>query len=310
MTNRCPITYKECGEKKYSAEGPKRISARLESLNDFPYSADEQVKEAVARAANMSIQGVQPKLSVRLNIKKQIFEIVDRGGQYILKPQTVSFKEVPENEDLTMRLAEMIKVEVPLHGLLYSKGGSLTYFIKRFDRIGRKKKTAIEDFAQLSGKNRDTKYNSSMEKVASIIEEFCTFPAIEKVKLFNLTLFNYLIGNEDMHLKNFSLINRGIKIELSPAYDLLNSTIILNSEEELALPLNGKKNRLRKNDFLEYFARERLGLTPKSIDQTLNRISAARPKWTQLIQNSFLSTPMRHQYLKLLETRLRVLGVV
>ena len=310
MTNRCPITYKECGEKKYSAEGLKMISARLESLNDFPYSADEQVKEAVARAANMSIQGVQPKLSVRLNIKKQIFEIVDRGGQYILKPQTVSFKEVPENEDLTMRLAEMIKVEVPLHGLLYSKGGSLTYFIKRFDRIGRKKKTAIEDFAQLSGKNRDTKYNSSMEKVASIIEEFCTFPAIEKVKLFNLTLFNYLIGNEDMHLKNFSLINRGIKIELSPAYDLLNSTIILNSEEELALPLNGKKNRLRKNDFLEYFARERLGLTPKSIDQTLNRISAARPKWTQLIQNSFLSTPMRHQYLKLLETRLRVLGVV
>jgi serine/threonine-protein kinase HipA len=310
MTNRCPITYKECGEKKYSAEGLKRISARLESLNDFPYSADEQVKEAVARAAKMSIQGVQPKLSVRLNIKKQIFEIVDRGGQYILKPQTVSFKEVPENEDLTMRLAEMIKVEVPLHGLLYSKGGSLTYFIKRFDRIGRKKKTAIEDFAQLSGKNRDTKYNSSMEKVASIIEEFCTFPAIEKVKLFNLTLFNYLIGNEDMHLKNFSLINRGIKIELSPAYDLLNSTIILNSEEELALPLNGKKNRLRKNDFLEYFARERLGLTPKSIDQTLNRISAARPKWTQLIQNSFLSTPMRHQYLKLLETRLRVLGVV
>lgn len=310
MTNRCPITYKECGEKKYSAEGLKMISARLESLNDFPYSADEQVKEAVARAAKMSIQGVQPKLSVRLNIKKQIFEIVDRGGQYILKPQTVSFKEVPENEDLTMRLAEMIKVEVPLHGLLYSKGGSLTYFIKRFDRIGRKKKTAIEDFAQLSGKNRDTKYNSSMEKVASIIEEFCTFPAIEKVKLFNLTLFNYLIGNEDMHLKNFSLINRGIKIELSPAYDLLNSTIILNSEEELALPLNGKKNRLRKNDFLEYFARERLGLTPKSIDQTLNRISAARPKWTQLIQNSFLSTPMRHQYLKLLETRLRVLGVV
>ena len=310
MTNRCPITYKECGEKRYSAEGLKMISARLESLNDFPYSADEQVKEAVARAAKMSIQGVQPKLSVRLNIKKQIFEIVDRGGQYILKPQTVSFKEVPENEDLTMRLAEMIKVEVPLHGLLYSKGGSLTYFIKRFDRIGRKKKTAIEDFAQLSGKNRDTKYNSSMEKVASIIEEFCTFPAIEKVKLFNLTLFNYLIGNEDMHLKNFSLINRGIKIELSPAYDLLNSTIILNSEEELALPLNGKKNRLRKNDFLEYFARERLGLTPKSIDQTLNRISAARPKWTQLIQNSFLSTPMRHQYLKLLETRLRVLGVV
>ena len=148
-----------------------------------------------------------------------------------------------------------------------------------------------------------------MEKVVSVIEDFCTFPAIEKVKLFNLTLFNYLIGNEDMHLKNFSLINRGNKVELSPAYDLLNSTIILNSNEEWALPLNGKKNRLRKNDFLEYFAKERLGLTQKSIDQTLNRIAAACPKWTTLIQNSFLSTTMKHQYLKLLETRLGLLEI-
>jgi serine/threonine-protein kinase HipA len=310
MMNRCPITYEECGEKKYSAEGLKKISPRLQSLKDFPYSADEQVKEAVARAAKMSIQGVQPKLSVRLNIKKQIFEIVDTGGQYIFKPQTVSFREVPENEDLTMRLAELINIEVPLHGLLHSKGGSLTYFIKRFDRIGRNKKVATEDFAQLSGQNRETKYNSSMEKVAAVIEEFCTFPAIEKVKLFNLTLFNYLTGNEDMHLKNFSLIHRGIKIELSPAYDLLNSTIILNSQEELALPLNGKKNRLRKNDFLDYFARERLGLTQKSIDQTLIQIAAASPKWIKRIQNSFLSAEMKRRYLKLLETRLGALGFV
>ena len=261
MINRCPITYEESGNKRYSVRGLKKISPKLTFLNDFPYSADEQVREAFARAAKMSIQGVQPKLSVKLNIKKHVFEIVDTGGHYIFKPQTTSFSEVPENEDLTMRLAKLIGINVPLHGLLYSNDGSLTYFIKRFDRFARNKKIPIEDFAQLSGKDRETKYNSSMEKVAAIIEEFCTFPAIENVKLFNLTLFNYLIGNEDMHLKNFSVIKRGVKVELSPAYDLLNSTIILNSEEELALPLNGKKNRLHKDDFLIYFAKERLGLT-------------------------------------------------
>jgi serine/threonine-protein kinase HipA len=185
MTNRCPITYEECGKEKYSDKGLKRISPKLKKLNDFPYSADEQVKEAVARASKMSIQGVQPKLSVKLNIKKEIFEILDSGGHYIFKPQTMSYKEVPENEALTMRLAKSIGIEVPIHGLLYSRDGSLTYFIKRFDRFGRNQKIPVEDFAQLSQKNRETKYSSSMEKVASIIDEFCTFPALEKYKLFN-----------------------------------------------------------------------------------------------------------------------------
>jgi serine/threonine-protein kinase HipA len=309
MINRCPITYEESGAERYSAKGLKRISPKLKFLNDFPYSADEQVKEAVARAAKMSIQGVQPKLSVKLNIKKQVFEIVDTGGHYIFKPQTISFDEVPENEDLTMHLAELAGINVPLHGLLYSNDGSLTYFIKRFDRYARNKKIHIEDFAQLSGKDRETKYNSSMEKVAFIIEEFCTFPAVENLKLFNLTLFNYLIGNEDMHLKNFSVIKRGVKVELSPAYDLLNSTIVLNSEEESALPLNGKKSRLHKDDFLIYFARERLGLTQKSIDQTIHRIVSAYPKWIEFINKSFLSAKMKNKYVSLLRTRYHLLGL-
>ena len=309
MTNRCPITYEECGKEKYSDKGLKRISPKLKKLNDFPYSADEQVKEAVARASKMSIQGVQPKLSVKLNIKKEIFEILDTGGHYIFKPQTMSYKEVPENEDLTMRLAKSIGIEVPIHGLLYSRDGSLTYFIKRFDRFGRNQKIPVEDFAQLSQKNRETKYSSSMEKVASIIDEFCTFPALEKYKLFNLTLFSYLIGNEDMHLKNFSVIRRGIKVELSPAYDLLNSTIVINSGEELALPLNGKKNKLRKDDFIDYFAKSRLGLTPKLIDQTFQRIAKAYPPWIDLIQKSFLSTKMKNNYLELLRLRYQLLEI-
>ncbi len=302
--NRCPITYLECQDRRYSLEGLKKLSPKLRSLKDFPFSADEQIREAIARAAKMSIQGVQPKLSVRLNVKGEIFEIVDKGGQYILKPQTVHYKEVPENEDVSMRLAKLIGIEVPLHGLLYSKDGSMTYFIRRFDRAGRNKKIAVEDFAQLSGKNRETKYDSSMEQVIALIEKFCTFPAIEKLKLFNLTLFNYLIGNEDMHLKNFSVIRRDLKVELSPAYDLLNSTIILNSQEELALPLNGKKHKLKKSDFFDYLAKERLALTPKSIAQTKNQIIKALPEWIDLIQKCFLSDPMKTRYTGLLKERL------
>jgi serine/threonine-protein kinase HipA len=122
-------------------------------------------------------------------------------------------------------MATLIGLEVPVHGLVYSKDSSMTYFIKRFDRLGKTKKLAVEDFAQLSGGDRHTKYNISMEKVIAITNELCTFPKIELLKLFKLTLFNFLIGNEDMHLKNFSLITRGNNITLSPSYDLLNSTI-------------------------------------------------------------------------------------
>jgi len=306
---RCPITYEECEDSKYSLKGLKKLSPRLSSLKDFPYSAEDQVREAIARAAKMSIQGVQPKLSVRLNVKNEIFEIVDTRGRFIFKPQTQNYREVPENEDVTMRLAALIGIDVPLHGLLYSKDNTMTYFIQRFDRVGRNKKIAVEDFAQLSGKDRETKYDSSMEQIISLIEKFCTFPAIEKLKLFNLTLFNYIVGNEDMHLKNFSVIRRDFKVELSPAYDLLNSTIILNSKEELALPLHGKKNKLKKDDFCEYFAKERLELTQKTIDQTVNRIVDVFPKWTDLIHNCFLSDSMKKQYLDLLSARFRKLDL-
>ena len=308
--NLCPITYEECGDNKYSEKGLKKLSPKLKALNDFAYSAEEQRMEAVARAAKMSIQGVQPKLSIRLNIKKKAFEIVDTGGRYIFKPQTFNYREVPENEDITMRLAELIGIEVPLHGLVYSKDGSMTYFIRRFDRSGRNKKIPVEDFAQLCGRNRETKYDSSMEKVVSVIDRFCTFPALERLRLFNLNLFNYLIGNEDMHLKNFSVIRRDLKVELSPAYDLLNSTIILNSQEELALPLNGKKNRFRKNDFFAYFAQDRLELTQKSIDQTVSRIVRALPKWMNIIQKGFLSDDMKSRYMDLVRDRCRKLDLV
>lgn len=307
--SRCPITYEECEGGKYSLNGLKKLSPKLKNLKDFPFSAEDQVKEAIARAAKMSIQGVQPKLSVRLDLKNEIFEIVDTGGRYIFKPQTKNYREVPENEDVTMRLAELIGIDIPLHGMVFSKDNTLTYFIRRFDRVGRNKKIAVEDFAQLSGKNRETKYDSSMEQIISLIDQFCTFPAIEKLKLFNLTLFNYLVGNEDMHLKNFSVIRRDLKVELSPAYDLLNSTIILNSQEELALPLCGKKNKLKKDDFFVYFAKERLGLTQKSIGQTVSRILKAFPRWIALIQNCFLSDSMKTQYIVLLNKRFNILNL-
>jgi len=307
--NRCPITYQPC-DGRYSAKGLKLLSRNLTELKKLPFSAQELRREAAARSDKISIQGVQPKLSARLNVKDQQVELVDRYGQYILKPQIAEYQEVPENEDLTMRFANLAGIEVPLHGLLYGRNAELTYFIQRFDRRGRKSKIHVEDFAQLAELSRDTKYRSSMEKIAALIEKYCTFPVIEKLKLFRLTLFCFLVGNEDMHLKNFSIIYRNDVIALSPAYDLLNTTIVLpNPEEELALPLNGKKNRIKRRDLIDYFGRDRLHLNDRVINKVLTELKQQRKPWEALLDISFLSDMMKEKYLNVLDDRFkRLLG--
>ncbi len=289
---------------RYSKTGLKLLSKRLTDLVDFPYSAQEQIMLAMQLATKLSIQGVQPKLSVKLNSTKNIFEVVESGGTFIVKPPHQIYQEVPENEDVTMRLAKHFGIETPLHGLMYNKDGSKSYFIKRFDRIAKGHKIAVEDFAQLLNSSRGTKYSSSMEKVASVIEKHCTFPLLEKQKLFRLTLFCFLIGNEDMHLKNFSLIRRDNKVELSPAYDLLNTSILFKSGEELALPLNGKKSRLTRDDLLTYFAKSYLALSEKTIQEELTNAHLLLPTWEKELENSFLSEELKQKYLLLIKKRL------
>ncbi len=309
--NRCPITYSPCDDRTYSEKGLKFLSPTLKTLALLDFTAEELRAEAMQRATKMSIQGVQPKLSAVLNIKKGSFDLVDIRGRYILKPQHHLFPELPQNEDLTMRLAASIGIEVPLHGLIYSKDGSLTYFIKRFDRKGQKDKIAVEDFAQLAGLNRDTKYNYSMEKLVKLIDEYCTFPAIEKARLFKIVLFNYLIGNEDMHLKNYSIILRNGKVELSPTYDLLNTSIILQGEiEEIALTMDGKKSNLNYDVLVNYFGKKRCGLTDRIIEKMEDTIQKALSSWFELIEISFLSDKMKDKYRSFLLIRIDNLGFI
>jgi serine/threonine-protein kinase HipA len=293
----------------YSKTGLNRLNPSLKELNPFPFTRREQVIEAQKRMTKMSIAGVQPKLSAQLSVKEGIFKVVDKYGSYILKPPLSDYEEVPENEDVTMRMAAACGIDVPFHGLAYAKDGSKLYFIRRFDRVGRTGKRHVEDFAQVAGKNRNTKYNYSMEKVVTLIEEYCTFPMVEKMKLFRRVLFCWLCGNEDMHLKNFSLIHQDDKIELSPAYDLLNTSIILaDAVEEMALPLQGKKSNFNEEIFFDYFGMERLGLNQKVLTNIKQEIQSAFPKWNRLIEISFLSDTMKVAYKSILNKRRKDIG--
>lgn len=304
----CPITLREFEVGKddliYSRDGLRRLHPQLARLQPLALSAEDQRREAAARADEMSIQGVQPKLSAVLRVKEGRFEIVDSGGRFILKPCPAEWSEVPENEALTMVLAGTCGIEVPDFGLVTSSDGSWTFWIRRFDRTGRKDRVPLEDFAQLQDRTRDTKYQSSMERVVATIEQFCTFPAVEKRKLARRVLFCFLTGNEDMHLKNFSLITTPKKVELSPAYDLLNTSIILRDpKDEMAMPIRGKKSNLTRGDLLDYFCAERCGLASKVLEALVEEFGAAVEKWHGVIRRSFLGQEMQEKYLDLLERR-------
>ncbi|HET8865482.1 MAG TPA: HipA domain-containing protein [Gracilimonas sp.] len=306
---RCPITYEPISDGRYSKTGLHKLNPALNELKPLPFDQKEQIQEAQRRMTKMSIAGVQPKLSAQLSIKDSTFKIVDKHGSFILKPPLPNYDQVPENEDLTMRMAKSVGIEVPLHGLMYAKDDSMLYFIKRFDRKGRSGKIHVEDFAQVAGMSRDTKYNYSLEKVVALIDEYCTFPMVEKMKLFKRTLFSWLTGNEDMHLKNFSFIYRDQKIELSPAYDLLNTTIVLSTPvEEMALPLKGKKSNFTWSIFFQYFGKERLGLNEKVLSNIDEQIKEGLPEWERLIEISFLSDDRKEAYLEILKKRFEALG--
>ncbi|MEI8026910.1 MAG: HipA domain-containing protein [Pseudomonadota bacterium] len=304
---KCLLTYNPCAT-DYSKEGLRSLSPKLTTLHPMPFTAEELRLEASQRAGRMSIQGVQAKLSAILEPSKNQLSLVDAGGRYILKPQSALFSELPQNEDLTMHLARLVGIETPVHGLVYSKDQSLNYFIKRFDRHGHSSKWAVEDFAQLAQMTRDTKYDFSMEKLVGILD-LCTFPLIERQKLLTRVIFNYLIGNEDMHLKNYSLITRNKLVELAPAYDFLNSSIVLKNPVEIALPIAGRQKNLTRENLLNYFARERMLLNQKAVDDVMSRFQGVIPQWKVWIEKSFLSAPLRASYKDLLEKRSEALGL-
>ena len=312
---KCPITYENIDSHQktsspYSLKGLHHLDKKLNTLKKFEYTQDEQLDKITNPEMKISISGKHPKLLVDLNKNEKKFEITMSGGQYILKPQNPKWPQMPENEDLTMKLADCVGIETPTHGLLCCKDGYFSYFIRRFDRGDYPYKIPLEDFAQLQQKTRESKYDSSMEKVAETIEGYCSFPVVEKKELFKRTLFIYLTGHQDMHLKNFSLITVNNVVMLSPVYNLINSTIVDAANlEEIALPLNDKKRNLTKDDLITYYGIKKLGLISKIVDEVLSQFSNQIEQWKKLIESSFLSEKLKKKYTHLLDERRNKLNI-
>ncbi len=270
---------------------------------------EELAKQFVIQSK--AITGVQPKLSLDIEKHKNKpsrLTVVGFHGDFILKPPSAYFKELPENEDITMHLAKLVKIRTAEHGLIRLKSGDLAYIIKRFDR-NKGNKIAVEDFCQLSENLTEYKYRGSIEKIGKLIYTFTKNQGYEAQRLFELVLFSYLTGNADMHLKNFSLIENSFEeFELSPAYDLLNTAIVMpDDKEESALNINGKKRKLNLNDF-KVLATS-LKINDKSLTAIYRRFEGVYPHWISWIENSFLSDDMKVSYIRLLNERFMKLNL-
>ena len=257
----------------------------------------------------MSISGVQPKVSAIYSRKKQQFAVVEQNGAYILKPSSQAFPGAAENEALTMSLARAAGLDVPLCGYVKSNDGQGVYWIERFDRQGQGNlhRLRCEDACQVLGVPSSFKYTGNFETLARMIREHCSNPKLQLARLFHRVLFCWITGNGDMHLKNWSLVENGPLIELSPVYDFLNTVILTDDDEESALALNDQKTGFDRELLLDYFAREVCEIKDRMIAKTLEQLHTVN--WQEQIESSFMDRASQASYWKLVKRRLEVLGI-
>jgi serine/threonine-protein kinase HipA len=289
--------HEKCAKQFFGTNEAPRL---VHTLGEMSELAKQVVERSVA------VPGVQPKLSMSMIKEKsdgpenRLTVVGALGGNYIFKPPSDHFPEMPENEHVTMRIAEAFGIKVVESSLIRLQSGELSYITKRIDRTVKGEKIHMLDFFQIT--EAFDKYKSSMEKVGKALQLHSENTFLDLLSFFELTLFSFITGNNDMHLKNFSMIKTRSGWALAPAYDLLN-VCIANPEdkEELALTLGGKKKKLTR----AYFERfgEGLGLTPKQLQGVFKRFEKNKLKALEWIDQSFLSEDMKEAYLEILNER-------
>lgn len=261
---------------------------------------------ATRMAGKMSISGAQEKVSLALSPDGQALDVVARGGRYILKPETPQFPAVPQNEHLSMRLAQLVSIEVPPVGLIRLKDGAEANIIQRFDRTQTGEKLAVEDFCQLAGKRLRDKYDGSAELCVRIVRRYATEPLIEIQKLYRLILFCWWIANGDMHLKNFSLITTrdGLR-RVAPAYDLLCTRLVI-PDDVLAMPVGGRDQNLTRRKWLDFATYCRI--PERAATRILTAQARSLDSALRLVRDSFLPQRMKDQYAAILRANTAVLS--
>ena len=273
------------------------------SLKEMSQLALEVVQRSV------SVPGVQPKLSMSLtadNKKDKRLTVVGAlGGNYIFKPPSDDYPEMPANEHLTMKMAQLFNIDVVPHSLIKLASGELSYITKRIDR--NEDGTKIHMINMFQVVEAFDKYRGSMEQVGKAIHTYADNTFLDVLRFYELAVFSYLTGNNDMHLKNFSMIKTSYGWALSPAYDLFNVAIVNPQDtEELALSIAGKKKKITRSLLFDFGIG--LNLSKKQIEGVFKRFMELKEDAVDLIKTCFLSDEMTRSYIDVLKLRYDILN--
>lgn len=322
MCNKCLYCYgplKE-GEAYYHTSCAKKFFGRAPAPA-LPYSRDN-ISELALQVIqnNMTITGVQPKLSLDIDRggrnRRDKLTIVGLWGCYILKPQSDTYRSLPELEDTTMKMANAAGISTVDHSLIRMADGELAYITRRIDRGRKGEKYSMLDMCQLSNRLTEHKYRGSYEQLAGTIMKYSSAPMLDVQRFWEIVIFSWITGNSDMHCKNFSLIDRkdGLGYVLSPAYDLLAVLLTgIEDYDELALPLSGPgvSDGQQIADFdRKAFVRAMSdsGIRENYANRTIDKLVSRESVWFAIIDSSFLSEQLKVQYKKLISSRLSVLS--
>ena len=310
---KCLFCYKDLkeGQKDYHPACARKFFG-TKGVPSLPYVRAQlgDLARKVVRAQT-TLTGVQAKLSLDIDKggrnRPDRFTIVGLWGKFILKPQTDTYRALPELEDVTMHMAEAARIATVPHALIRFRDGELCYITRRVDRRDDGSKVPMEDMCQLTERLTEYKYKGSYEQIAKAIRRYSAAPQLDVVNFWEVVVFSWITGNADMHLKNFSLYNPdGAGYTLTPAYDMLSTHLAMPEDnEELALTLNGKKRKLRRDDFIKSITSS--GVDAKVIDNMARRFGRALPQWFWLIDRSFLPVDMRRAYKSLILRRIIML---
>lgn len=256
-----------------------------------------------------TVTGVQKKLSLHLSCEDNPrLTLVNYPTGYILKPQTEEYEALPEMEYLVMQMAQISGIKTVPYALIRLFDGNFAYITKRVDRRDGRM-LAMEDFCQLDLRLTEDKYRGSYERCGKIITKYSSAKGLDIAELYLRVVFSFAVGNSDMHLKNFSLLetNEGCReYILSPAYDLLSTNVVIPSDnEELALSLNGKKRNITRNDFISFA--EGIGLSAKAAEKMIIKIVKLKDRYIEMCRESYLSEQLKVALADLICKRMEIL---
>lgn len=258
-----------------------------------------------------TVPGVQKKLSLHLSREDNPrLTLVNYPTGYILKPQTDEYAALPEMEYLVMQMAEVSGIKTVPYALLRlpSQDNAFAYITKRIDRADGQM-LAMEDFCQLDGRLTEDKYRGSYERCGKVISNYASNSALGLSQMFLRIVFSFAVGNSDMHLKNFSLIETAegsSEYILSAAYDMLSTNVVIPTDkEQLALTINGKKQNIRRKDFTEFA--ETIGIADKTAEKMIEKIVKLKDKYITMCRESYMPDDMKAALETLIEQRIEIL---